>query len=186
MLAVIIFLLAFTSILGNYYYGETNLSFITSNKKWLQAFRFSVIAIAFLGCIASADLIWNLADGIMGLMALVDLTAIALLSPIAFKLIKDYASSAERAATPSSLAIDYLKSRMSTAGKTKNRSPAHSASSPTSTATPSTVGATATKRSSASARAHFRRRRRLSRRCRRHGFPQPAVPARDGRRFRAA
>lgn len=42
------------------------------------------------GSVASADLVWNLADGVMGLMALINLVAIALLSPIAFRLLKDY------------------------------------------------------------------------------------------------
>lgn len=92
LLAVIIFLLAFTSILGNYYYGESNLRFISKNPRYLTVFRFLVIIVAFLGSIAGADLIWNLADGIMGIMALVNLTAVVLLSGIAFRLIKDYAA----------------------------------------------------------------------------------------------
>jgi len=49
-----------------------------------------VLLVVFLGSIAGADLIWNIADGIMGLMAFVNLIAIALLSPIAMRLIKDY------------------------------------------------------------------------------------------------
>lgn len=91
LLAVIIFLLAFTSVLGNYYYGESNIQFITSKPRALTIFRLLVIVAVFLGSIAGADLIWNLADGIMGIMALINLVAITLLSPIAFRLIKDYA-----------------------------------------------------------------------------------------------
>lgn len=90
MLAVIIFLLAFTSVLGNYYYGESNLQFITRRPQALRVFRYLVIAVAFLGSIAGADLIWNLADGMMGIMAAINLVAVVLLSGIAFKLIKDY------------------------------------------------------------------------------------------------
>ncbi|QNG20230.1 alanine:cation symporter family protein [Rhodococcus triatomae] len=90
MLAVIIFLLAFTSVLGNYYYGETNIQFITSRPRVLTVFRNAVIVVVFLGSIASADLIWNLADGIMGIMALINLIAIMLLSGVAMKLVKDY------------------------------------------------------------------------------------------------
>ncbi|WP_430591494.1 alanine/glycine:cation symporter family protein [Humidisolicoccus flavus] len=92
LLAVIIFLLAFTSILGNYYYGESNLRFISKKPIYLTIFRFAVVAISFLGAIAGADLIWNFADGIMGIMALVNLTAVVLLSGIAFRLIKDYSA----------------------------------------------------------------------------------------------
>ena len=90
LLAVIIFLLAFTSVLGNYYYGESNIQFITAKPQALTIFRVLVIVAVFLGSIASADLIWNLADGIMGLMALINLVALLLLSPLGFRLIKDY------------------------------------------------------------------------------------------------
>ena len=90
LLAVIIFLLAFTSVLGNYYYGESNLQFITQAPFALPTLRVLVLAAVFLGSIAGADLIWNIADGIMGLMALINLVAITLLSPIAMRLIKDY------------------------------------------------------------------------------------------------
>lgn len=90
MLAIIIFLLAFTSVLGNYYYGESNIDYITSNRYAVPALRIAVLIAVFLGSIAGADLIWNLADGIMGLMAFINLVAIVLLSPIAMRLIKDY------------------------------------------------------------------------------------------------
>ena len=90
LLSVIIFLLAFSSILGNYYYGESNIEFITRNPHALTAYRVIAVAVVFIGSIASADLVWNTADGIMGIMALVNLVAIALLSGVAFKLLKDY------------------------------------------------------------------------------------------------
>ncbi len=90
LLAVIIFLLAFTSVLGNYYYGESNLQYITAHRAAVPVLRVLVLAAVFLGSIAGADLIWNLADGIMGLMAFINLVAITLLSPIAMRLIKDY------------------------------------------------------------------------------------------------
>ena len=48
------------------------------------------VASIFFGSIASADLIWNTADGIMGIMALVNLIAIGLLSGLVFKLMRDY------------------------------------------------------------------------------------------------
>jgi len=92
LLSIIIFLLAFSSILGNYYYGESNIEFISTNRRILTGYRFLVVAIVFLGSIASADVIWNTADGIMGIMALVNLVAIGLLSGVAFKLLKDYSA----------------------------------------------------------------------------------------------
>ncbi len=90
LLSIIIFLLAFSSILGNYYYGESNIEFISPKRRYLVSYRILVVAVIFLGSIASSDLIWNSADGIMGVMALVNLIAIALLSGIVFKLLRDY------------------------------------------------------------------------------------------------
>jgi AGCS family alanine or glycine:cation symporter len=90
LLSVIIFLLAFSSILGNYYYGEANIEFLNARPVVLTTFRAVVVAVVFLGSIASADLIWNTADGIMGIMAIINLIAIALLSGVAFKLLRDY------------------------------------------------------------------------------------------------
>ncbi|GAA1205202.1 alanine:cation symporter family protein [Microbacterium maritypicum] len=90
LLIVIIFLLAFSSILGNYYYGQTNIEFITSTPAVLLGYRLFAIGAVFVGSIVSADVVWNFADGAMGFMAIVNLVAIALLSGVAFKLLKDY------------------------------------------------------------------------------------------------
>jgi AGCS family alanine or glycine:cation symporter len=89
-LSVIIFLLAFSSILGNYYYGESNIEFINPDRRLLTAYRVLVVVAVLVGSVAGADLVWNFADGVMGLMALTNLVAIALLSGIAFRLLKDY------------------------------------------------------------------------------------------------
>jgi len=89
-LSVIIFLLAFSSILGNYYYGESNVEFITRSDTVLTVYRALAVVAVMLGSAASVELVWNLADGVMGLMALTNLIAIALLSPLAFRLLKDF------------------------------------------------------------------------------------------------
>ncbi|WP_136708744.1 alanine/glycine:cation symporter family protein [Agromyces sp. H66] len=90
LLTIVVFLLAFSSILGNYYYGESNIEFITTRRSVLTVYRVLVVVAIFGGSIASADLIWNTADSVMGLMALVNLVAIGLLSGIAFRLLRDY------------------------------------------------------------------------------------------------
>ncbi|MBD3940501.1 alanine:cation symporter family protein [Microbacterium sp. NEAU-LLC] len=89
-LSVIVFLLAFSSILGNYYYGESNIEFITTRPWVLNAYRILVVVAVLAGSVVGADLVWNFADGVMGLMALTNLIAIGLLSGIAFKLLSDY------------------------------------------------------------------------------------------------
>ncbi|MBB6622007.1 alanine/glycine:cation symporter family protein [Clostridium gasigenes] len=89
-ISVCILLFAFSSIVGNYYYGECNIQFITKKKIYLQIYRVIVGLMVFFGSIASVDIVWNLADLFMGLMAITNLIAIVLLSNIAIKALNDY------------------------------------------------------------------------------------------------
>lgn len=89
-ISICILLFAFSSIIGNYYYGETNIQFITENKVVLYVYRILVAAMVLFGSIASMDLVWNIADVFMGLMAILNLIAIVLLSKIAIKVLQDY------------------------------------------------------------------------------------------------
>lgn len=88
--AIAVFFFAFTSIVSNYYYGETNLQFI-SGKKWLvTAYRILVGCIVMVGAITSLEFVWGMADIFMGLMTLCNLLAIFLLGKYAIRLLKDY------------------------------------------------------------------------------------------------
>ena len=89
-ISICILLFAFSSIIGNYYYGETNIQFITENKVVLYVYRILVAAMVLFGSIASMDLVWNIADVFMGLMAILNLIAIVLLSKIVIKALQDY------------------------------------------------------------------------------------------------
>ena len=91
-IAVCIFLFAFSSIVGNYYYGESNLEFIFSNKIVLNIFRTIVVGMVMFGSLAKIQIVWDLADLFMGLMAIINLIAIALLGKYAFAALKDYES----------------------------------------------------------------------------------------------
>ncbi|WP_038174098.1 alanine/glycine:cation symporter family protein [Vibrio pacinii] len=89
--AVAIFFFAFTSIIANYSYAETNLIFLEHNHKaGLGIFRIIVLGMVMFGAMASLPVVWALADVSMGLMAIVNLVAILLLSGIVIKLAKDY------------------------------------------------------------------------------------------------
>ncbi|WP_344629288.1 alanine/glycine:cation symporter family protein [Streptomyces glaucosporus] len=90
LLTVVVFLLAFSSMIGNYYYGESNIEFITGKRSALFGYRGLVLAATFLGALGSVSVVWNLADVTMGVMALVNLLAILPLSVIAFRLLDDY------------------------------------------------------------------------------------------------
>lgn len=89
-IAVAIFLFAFSSIIGNYYYGEANIRFITQKRSVLTAYRLLVGGMVLFGALATLDLAWSLADVTMAFMTLFNLVAISLLGRQAFLLLKDY------------------------------------------------------------------------------------------------
>lgn len=89
-LAVMIFLFAFSSIIGNYYYGEINIAFMWQSKKALNIFRIFVVLMVMFGSVAKVSLVWNLADLFMALMAITNLIAISRLAPNAYLALKDY------------------------------------------------------------------------------------------------
>ena len=85
-----IFLFAFSSLVGNYYYGEANLEFLTKSKTSMLIFRVLTVACVYLGSVASLGLVWDIADVSMGIMALMNIVVIAILSPKAVAIINDY------------------------------------------------------------------------------------------------
>lgn len=85
-----IFLFAFSSLVGNYYYGEANLEFLTKSKTSMLVFRVLTVACVYLGSVASLGLVWDIADVSMGIMALMNIVVIAILSPKAVAIINDY------------------------------------------------------------------------------------------------
>ncbi|MGF1908909.1 sodium:alanine symporter family protein [Vibrio kasasachensis] len=113
--AVAIFFFAFTSIIANYSYAETNLLFLEHNHKaGLGLFRVVVLGMVMFGTLASLPVVWSLADVSMGLMALVNLVAIILLSGTVIKLAKDYNRQLKEGKLPTFDANDYpeLKSQL--------------------------------------------------------------------------
>lgn len=91
-LTIAIFLFAFSSILGNYYYGETNIQFISDKKIYVTLYRIGVVGMVLFGAVRSAGLVWSIADVFMGLMALVNLYAIFRLAKVARAVLDDYLS----------------------------------------------------------------------------------------------
>lgn len=89
-IAICVLLFAFSSIVGNYYYGEANIEFLTKKKIYLTLYRICVAVMVLFGATVSMDIVWNLADVFMALMAITNLIAIALLGKIAFKALDDY------------------------------------------------------------------------------------------------
>lgn len=89
-LAIMILLFALSTLIGNYYYGETNIEFLKSNKRVLLFYRCTVLAMIMFGSVAKVQLVWDMADLFMGFMVIVNLIAILLLSKVAFAALQDY------------------------------------------------------------------------------------------------
>ena len=89
-MTVLIFVFAFSSVLGNYSYAEVNLDFLGARERGLTVFRVVVIIAVASGALVALESVWALADVAMGLMALVNLTAILLLGRWAFGALADW------------------------------------------------------------------------------------------------
>lgn len=85
-----IFAFAFSSVIGNYYYAESNILFIKNNKKLLFIFRITCLLAVFFGAQADFSMMWNIADITMGCMATVNILVILVLGNTAMKVLKDY------------------------------------------------------------------------------------------------
>ena len=98
--AVAVFFFAFTSIVSNYYYGETNLQFIHNSRTLIVIYRLIVGAMVMTGAVTSLEFVWGLADVFMGLMTLCNLTALAFLGKYSIILLRDYTSQRTRGYNP--------------------------------------------------------------------------------------
>lgn len=85
-----IFLFAYSTIIANYFYGETNIRFITQGKTAINTFRIITGITVMVGALVSLQTAWSFVDLAMGTMTLVNLIAIILLSPKVFALLDNY------------------------------------------------------------------------------------------------
>ncbi len=108
-----VLLFAFTSIIGNYYYGQANVEFLTTQKTPIFLFRAGVCAMIFLGSVAQLGLVWNLADLFMSIMALMNLYAIFRLRKQALDTLADYRLQIRKGVDPR-----FDPSRVPSVGKT--------------------------------------------------------------------
>ncbi len=105
--SLMILLFAFSSIVGNYYYGEINIAFFDGNtRRYLAVFRVCVVLMVLFGSLATLQLVWNLADLFMGLLCLTNLYAITRLAPYARRALRDYQEKRARGENPSFAASD--------------------------------------------------------------------------------
>lgn len=89
-ITVAVVLFAITSLIGNYYYAQINIKYLTKSKVFMRLFQFSAVLMVFVGSQINLTLAWNLADFLMAIMATLNIIAILILSPILHRTLKDY------------------------------------------------------------------------------------------------
>ena len=99
-LTVMILFLAFSSVIGNYYYGEANIEFLTRNRMYLNIFRAVVALCVFGGAIGSVPLVWSLADTFSGFMATVNLIALIPLGGVAIAVLRNFSKQRAQGINP--------------------------------------------------------------------------------------
>lgn len=99
-LTIAVFLFAYSSVLGNYYYGQSNIEYLTTNKIVMFIFRLLVVLMVFFGAVIKVETVWSTADLFMGLMAILNITAIIGLAHVVFEVAKDYGEQRKKGLNP--------------------------------------------------------------------------------------
>ncbi|MEO1250251.1 MAG: alanine:cation symporter family protein, partial [Pseudomonadota bacterium] len=90
-LTAAILLFAFSSIIYNYYLGETALTVFTEAEASRHALRVLIICLVFLGATApGATAVFFFSDPMMGILAVVNLLAVLMLFPVGMRVLKDF------------------------------------------------------------------------------------------------
>ncbi len=85
-----VFLFAFSSVIGNYCYAESNILFINKSKILLNVFRCTCLVAVFVGALSEFETVWNFAEVLMALMAIINIITIFVIGKTSFNALKDY------------------------------------------------------------------------------------------------
>ena len=110
-------LFAFTTLIGNLYYVDNCLNYIVGKipaKEFMVLFRIDAVVLIFIGAGMEINMVWNLADVLMGVMALINLPVIVILSRPALAALRDYTRQRKEGKNPVFRAAD-----VGLAGKTE-------------------------------------------------------------------
>lgn len=92
-ITIALFLFAFTTLIGNFFYAEMGLGYLCDKKpgkKILIIFRAAATIIVFSGSLLEFSVAWSTADVIMGFLALINLPVIIMLGGPAIRCMHDY------------------------------------------------------------------------------------------------
>ena len=88
--ALIIFIFGFSTCIGNAYYGEANMRFLTNNGNIIDLFRIVMVLVVVAGALVSLETIWVIMDFLMAFMVIVNLVAITAMGNKVYLLLKNY------------------------------------------------------------------------------------------------
>lgn len=89
-ITIAIVLFAITSLIGNYYYAQANVKYLTNSKLVMNLFRITAVVMIFIGSQMNLKLAWSLADLTMAFMAVTNIVSLLLLGGIVNKVLKDF------------------------------------------------------------------------------------------------
>lgn len=89
-LAVCLTFFAFTTVVGWYYFGESNVRHLSSSKTVLRIYQILVLGFIILGSTQKVELVWEMADMFNGIMVIPNLIGLFFLHNEAIKLSRDY------------------------------------------------------------------------------------------------
>ena len=102
-ITVSMILFAFTTLLGNFYYVDNLIIYILKrvpSKTFMTAFRIVGAVVIFIGAGLEMGLVWDIADVLMGIMAIINIPIIIILGKPAIRALKDYAQQKEDGKNP--------------------------------------------------------------------------------------
>lgn len=106
LLALVLLLVAFTSVLGNYSYGEANMNFLTRTRGWHLGFGWAVTLTVLVGSLITVELAWSIAGVSMVVIATINLVVITLLGKQVLRLLRHYQEEVKAGHDPIFLATD--------------------------------------------------------------------------------
>ena len=90
VLAIFMFVFAFSSLIAYYYMSEANLRFIKDDEGNVKILRVGVVIVALIACIIPIDMVWDLMDVFMSIMGILNITALFFLFRYVIPVFKDY------------------------------------------------------------------------------------------------
>ena len=102
-ITVAMVLFAFTTLIGNLYYVDNALAYLMKrvpSKQFMVVFRIVAVLLIFVGAGLSIDLVWNLADVLMGIMVMINIPVIFILARPALAALKDYTAQRKTGRNP--------------------------------------------------------------------------------------